>query len=94
MVRSDEQLQNPAHMFVQCTNMYRIARTCTELHELVQLVISKYERSGNQKMECTLEETEVVVLFNESAVLNLYKHVHELVHVRANMYTTLGLWIY
>ena len=52
------------------------------------------ERSGNQKMECTLEETEIVVLFNEPDVLNLYKHVHELVHVRANMYTTLDLWIY
>ena len=46
-----------------------------ECAELVQLVISKHERSGNQKMECTLEETEIVVLFNEPDVLNLYKRV-------------------
>ena len=29
-------------------------------------------------MECTLEETEIVVLFNEPDVLNLCKHVPEL----------------
>ena len=43
------------------------------------------ERSGNQKMESTLEETESVVLFNGPDVtdmLNLYKSERELVHVQ------------
>ena len=39
------------------------------------------ERSGNQKMECTLEETEIVVLFSGPDVLNLYRHASE--HVQA-----------
>ena len=47
------------------------------------------ERSGNQKME-TLEETEIVVLFNGpdvTDILNLYKFERELVQVQ---HTTLG----
>ena len=43
------------------------------------------ERSGNQKMESTLEETEIVVLFNGpdvTDILNLYKFERELVHVQ------------
>ena len=43
------------------------------------------ERSGNQKMESTLEETEIVVLFNGpdvTDILNLYKSERELVQVQ------------
>ena len=69
-------------------NMYKCAEHVQACAEHVQLVISTHERSGNQKMECTLEETEIVVLFDEPDVLNLYKHVLNLY-----MFST-RLWIY
>ena len=78
--------------------MYKCAEHVQACAEHVQLVISTHERSGNQKIECTLEETEIVVLFDEPDVLNLYKHVPELkvtfVHV-LNLYMfSTRLWIY
>ena len=45
------------------------------------------ERSGNQKMECTLEETEIVVLFSGPDVLNLYRHVLNMYKHVLNMQT-------